>query len=333
MHQPSPVISFIFSSKMRIRNILFILLVYVATLYWAHTLLMKYDDRQVALKQGILQAGKAQIVLLGDSHLAYAAKNKYLPDSILAFAYPGESLAAHEMKLRSLISQNRTPKQVVLQLEPHMFHPRRNGATAILGYWPYVSMKDQWQSGKHMLLLLKQLAYLSCPLVVDESRLLLQSVIIREKLLNQKINNYKSWYYDHFADLVLQSPLQELPTQTDTLQLNNRVDILLNMKQPDQQLITQLKRLINLCNNNNIRLVLIETPVSMPMQKQYQKYDALFHSTRSLAKMHNLHYLKINFNTENSHLFYNYDHLNERGAREFSKKLVYALKENSIHRQ
>ena len=91
----------------------------------------------------------------------------------------------------------------------------------------------------------------------------------------------------------------------------------------DQERVTLLDRFINVCKKNNIQLVIVFSPMYVCSKEDVLKYP------RELAAKHHLtfidHYRDSDF-VGHPEFFYDFGHLNRKGAEEFSRKLSKELR-------
>ena len=91
--------------------------------------------------------------------------------------------------------------------------------------------------------------------------------------------------------------------------------------------------MIELCKNNNIRVILVVIPVTEHMILRYDNNDEVFSQYVTLAKKYGIEYYDFNLDKKRTKLysdkesFYDYSHLSELGANVFSNRLAKILKQ------
>lgn len=89
---------------------------------------------------------------------------------------------------------------------------------------------------------------------------------------------------------------------------------------------------IELCKENDIRIVLIVTPVTEIMLLKYQNIDELFSQYKDLSQKYNCEYYDFNLDKKRNELyseetsFYDYTHMSDSGAEIFSTRFSKIIK-------
>jgi len=282
------------------------------------------------LRNGLKDTNGKSTIIFGDSHNAYAIKNKYLSKNIYNWSYPGESIISTEIKLQKLLVENSHLETVILSISPNNIASRRGGETSYLHYYPIFSFKEiNTTEYVNFFQNIKILISYLCPYLLDDKRRLVQEVFINHYLLGQDLNNRKSFCYDKYNDLVHGETLWH------TTNIKKRKTLSLNRYKTlksiyfDDSLLKGYERAIQLCQLNNIKVIGVLMPLSNEILSLIDK-DLEWQEWQ--LKMNNLSFdAVISFQDEfinNQDYFLNSDHLNMKGSRIFTEIFINELNSN-----
>ena len=99
---------------------------------------------------------------------------------------------------------------------------------------------------------------------------------------------------------------------------------------PSEKFIA-LKRLITLCNNNNIKIVIVVSPVYQTNNNLDEMTNQIKTICLQYKNIYFLDYSKHEHIYKQNKLFYNYLHLNYSGAKMFSEAISNELKDIIVH--
>lgn len=126
-----------------------------------------------------------------------------------------------------------------------------------------------------------------------------------------------------------------VPSNDQTLSPKERKEIQnklsLDVKIKEESL-NYFDKIIKMCENNDIRVVLIVTPITERMIVQYDNFDDLFSQYMDLAQKYNCEYYDFNLDKKRKELyseetsFYDITHMSDSGAEIFSNRLSEIIK-------
>lgn len=160
----------------------------------------------------------------------------------------------------------------------------------------------------------------------DEYKKVLSDVIVRSRNSFFTHNTIKQ--YETFGYLPMPSNNQLLSDETKEKIKNTK---LLDTKIKEESL-NYFDKIIKLCKRNNIRVILVVTPVTEKMILEYNNLDDIFFQYIALAKKYNCEYYDFNLDKNRVKLyseetsFYDNTHMSDSGAEVFSNRLTEIIK-------
>jgi len=162
----------------------------------------------------------------------------------------------------------------------------------------------------------------------DEYSKVFSDTIRRSANAISKFSNDKVEQYETFGYL-------PVPTRDQSLSIEEKKD-LFNTGHLDTIIKTEnlnyFNKFIELCKKNNIRIVLVVTPVSESMILKYDNIEHVFSQYIDLAQKHNCEYYDFNLDIKRAELysekksFYDTLHMSDDGAEIFSHRLSEIIK-------
>ena len=160
----------------------------------------------------------------------------------------------------------------------------------------------------------------------DEYKKVLSDVIVRSRNSFFTHNTIKQ--YETFGYLPMPSNNQLLSDETKEKIKNTK---LLDTKIKEESL-NYFDKIIKLCKRNNIRVILVVTPVTEKLILEYNNLDDIFSQYIDLAKEYNCEYYDFNLDKNRVKLyseetsFYDNTHMSDSGAEVFSNRLTEIIK-------
>lgn len=160
----------------------------------------------------------------------------------------------------------------------------------------------------------------------DEYKKVLSDVIVRSRNSFFTHNTIKQ--YETFGYLPMPSNNQLLSDETKEKIKNTK---LLDTKIKEESL-NYFDKIIKLCKRNNIRVILVVTPVTENLILEYNNLDDIFSQYIDLAKEYNCEYYDFNLDKNRVKLyseetsFYDNTHMSDSGAEVFSNRLTEIIK-------
>ena len=99
-----------------------------------------------------------------------------------------------------------------------------------------------------------------------------------------------------------------------------------------EESLNYFDKIIKLCKRNNIRVILVVTPVTEKLILEYNNLDDIFSQYIDLAKEYNCEYYDFNLDKNRVKLyseetsFYDNTHMSDSGAEVFSNRLTEIIK-------
>ncbi len=267
--------------------------------------------------------GNIDTLILGDSHAQKAVDTEIIKDSF-NYATSGEIFFQSYYKFKSIIDSERHQiKNLILPLDLHNFTSARAEEQENLYYWKkFIDIKElaEIKNNKSQVfydyfIKANFFSYLG------ELREIIQSY---KKFKSKLINGFR--------------PVGTgVKRHKSTKKLRERMEAHFpkEVKFVDEFNKTYFKKIIILAKEKNIKVFLVKYPLTRDyLNASYKRapVDSIDHELSDFINSFN--YDQINIldlrekYAENKNLFYNYDHLNELGARKLSKILAKEL--NSI---
>lgn len=160
----------------------------------------------------------------------------------------------------------------------------------------------------------------------DEYKKVLSDIIVRSRNSFFTHNTIKQ--YETFGYLPMPSNNQLLSDETKEKIKNTK---LLDTKIKEESL-NYFDKIIKLCKKNDIRVILVVTPVTEKMILEYNNLDDIFSQYIDLAKEYNCEYYDFNLDKNRVKLyseetsFYDNTHMSDSGAEIFSNRLTEIIK-------
>lgn len=160
----------------------------------------------------------------------------------------------------------------------------------------------------------------------DEYKKVLSDVIVRSRNSFFTHNTIKQ--YETFGYLPMPSNNQLLSDETKEKIKNTKV---LDTKIKEESL-NYFDKIIKLCKKNDIRVILVVTPVTENLILEYNNLDDIFSQYIDLAKEYNCEYYDFNLDKNRVKLyseetsFYDNTHMSDSGAEVFSNRLTEIIK-------
>ncbi len=161
----------------------------------------------------------------------------------------------------------------------------------------------------------------------DEYKKVFSDIIVRSKNSFSIHNTIEQ--YETFGYLSMLSNNQLLSDETKEKIKNTKV---LDTKIKEESL-NYFDKIIKLCKKNDIRVILVVTPVTERMILEYSNLDDIFSQYIDLAKKYNCEYYDFNLDKHRKKLyseetsFYDITHMSDSGAEIFSNRLAEIIKD------
>jgi hypothetical protein len=272
------------------------------------------------------QKAEIEILFCGQSDVKYGIDPYQFDCNTFNFAGNGESFIETYYKLKHYIQDMPKLKIVVLSITLHSFSSARaeeiDSEYFTHGYISYADFLDLYKLMGIRVVREKLLSF--CP-NLRKVRMVYFLHNVKRLLTNQTID--KTEIYKGYISFVGSSLAEK-----DTIQRVNR-----NFKGKvifDKNVLIFFEKILEMCENNNIKVVTLTLPLTDDFLKYSEKYiteDLLYKNI-----LHNPRYSKYIYKhidlleddyAKNHELFYNQDHLNHEGALKFSKLIASELSE------
>ena len=299
--------------------VLFLSLLLCIYLFFAyHFLSLTKKDRLAHLRPfHEFRQSAPDILILGDSHVQNAIDPSLLGSKYFSFAQGGDNIRQMLLKLDYAIREKKTIRYVVIPGDYHTFSRHRNKNR---NYSRYLAYTTNYR-------LISNLYNANWP-----------AVILRILLHGTPLSTADDW--EKYFYILTNKRQAAAPTNAnyDRLSQNEkesssikRVRAHLGHKIVEPELVAVLDRFIDFCEENKLKIIVIRYPFSKEYGYYAKEYplnevEALFRS-REAHFSTLLNYENIFF--EKPNLFFNEDHLNDEGAKIFTR-LIKADIENFI---
>lgn len=282
--------------------------------------------KEVKLNRKIINPN-AKILILGDSHTTNGIDPKVLNKAI-NFSDYGESYIQDYYKLKYALNKNNSIKTVILPVDLHSLNNHRNNDILFIGYWDkYI---DFIKLGKFRRKFIQYMIYKYIDIDLFDFRGEYFSLL---KALKKKGSNRRHSYINQFKGVTDKYFHHNRDKKGERRALHH----FLGNMWIDNEMISFFKKILDLCLERKLSLVLIKMPVSIqyygyagrmvPIKKYYGKVKNLING---YSNVHLLDYHDIFFNKERWK-FYDSEHLNADGAKIFTSILKEDLERIGDH--
>lgn len=266
-------------------------------------------------------SGKLDTLIVGSSHALRSVKPTVLNEELDANAYnlssPLMSMCGRYVLLEKEVQRNPI-KTVFIELSYNaMILDREN-----LGLEGDLYLLGRLDNT------VDRLRFSKKAFTIDEYGKVFADTIQRSKYAMTKGSSSKIVQYETYGYL-------PVPTKDQTLKSETRAKILnsesLDVKMKNENL-EYFNKFIELCKENDIRIVLIVTPVTEMMILKYNNMDEMFSQYIELAKKYNCEYYDFNLDKKANELysqkesFFDITHMSDDGAEIFSTRLSEIVK-------
>lgn len=260
-------------------------------------------------------SGKLDTLVIGSSHALRSIKPTVLNEKLNTKAYnlssPLMSMYGRYVMLEKEINRNPI-KTVYLEISYNALTLDRKtlgleGDLYVLGRFDNV---------------FERINFFTNAFTPEEYRKVLSDIIVRSKnsfSIHNTIEQYKTFGY-----LSMPSNNQLLSDEVKEKVKNTKV---LDTKIKEESL-NYFDKIIKLCKENDIRVILVVTPVTERMILEYSNLDDIFSQYIDLAKEYNCEYYDFNLDKNRMKLyseessFYDNTHMSDSGAEIFSNRLT-----------
>lgn len=264
-------------------------------------------------------SGKLDTLVIGSSHALRSIKPTVLNEKLNTKAYnlssPLMSMYGRYVMLEKEINRNPI-KTVYLEISYNALTLDRKtlgleGDLYVLGRFDNV---------------FERINFFTNAFTPDEYKKVLSDVIVRSKNSFFTHNTIKQ--YETFGYLPVPSNNQLLSDETkEKIKNTNSLDTKIK-----EESLNYFDKIIKLCKRNNIRVILVVTPVTEKMILEYNNLDDIFSQYIDLAKEYNCEYYDFNLDKNRVKLyseetsFYDDTHMSDSGAEVFSNRLTEIIK-------
>lgn len=239
--------------------------------------------------------------LLADSH-GTPLNNQLDEFGIYNFSAPSDSYIDMLIKIKYLIKHSDV-KRIIIAVDDHSLSPYRENINNLERSSFYINKEDYASIFTSASNSLKKYLVLINPGIRQIIRSYIQSFIIKNK-------KSKGWKF--------------LNNQERRATSNDRFNFQFNFKSPSMKLTNGLLEIVNLCQNNDIKLIGIQ----FPLTKTY--FNIIKENSFHADKLFLNNGLKVYDFREifqnNDDYFINQDHLNHKGSKEFVQMFTKVLK-------
>lgn len=259
-----------------------------------------------------------KFLFLGDSHTERAVDTRIIPESF-NYSSSGENYFQTYYKLKKILKKQK-PKFVVLPIEIHTFSSFFTNQINDDSYWVnYINYFELAKQKVDFQFICKYFKGKYYSYVGEFENIYYQFATRNEK----PIEIYKGYVPDYRV---------YKPKPKNETERESRVEFhLKNKNHFDKDLTLYFEKVLDLCEKNNIKIILIKYPISVEYYNESKRYLNFRKRERNLKKITKsyeniileLDYQKL-YLKENNY-FRDADHLNNIGAEKFSKILYEEL--------
>lgn len=264
-------------------------------------------------------SGKLDTLVIGSSHALRSIKPTVLNEKLNTKAYnlssPLMSMYGRYVMLEKEINRN-SIKTVYLEISYNALTLDRK----TLGLEGDLYVLGRFDNA------FERINFFKNAFTTDEYKKVLSDVIVRSR--NSFFTHNAIKQYETFGYLPMPSNNQSLSDETKEKIKNTK---LLDTKIKEESL-NYFDKIIKLCKRNNIRVILVVTPVTEKMILEYNNLDDIFSQYIDLAKEYNCEYYDFNLDKNRVKLyseetsFYDNTHMSDSGAEVFSNRLTEIIK-------
>jgi len=295
------------------------LAIFIGIIFFIFVIIRQYADHVTVRKINHYIKEKTRIVITGDSHTQTAIYDKILPNSKNT-SVPSETYFFSYNKIKRIIEEARIDT-LIIGFSPHK-----------LAYFQdkkLLGIKEEKRTAKLYITFFECLDIKSIFFLLQHN---FRGVIsVFPEIIKKPFDAKKRLEYS-FIGFAYRSKKSNL----DSKLIEKKIRIHYNKSKSEVYQISKyqivyLNKLIGLCDQNNIKLILINIPVHPLYKEQIPKY--YFNSYYDLVAQ--LEIMNVEF-VDYSNIIYpvscygDGEHLNFYGAKLFSKKLVNDIKNNTL---
>ncbi len=309
-------------SKIVLRTILLfffvIALLIISTIPYFHGEIYYYQDYKVRKSL----SGKIDTLIIGSSQALRSIKptvlNKELNIKSYNLSSPLMSMVGRYTMLKKEIERNPV-KTVFFELSYDALTADRDNVLGFEGELYILGRLDNT---------LERLNFFKKAFKKKDYIKVLSDTIKRSKYAIEKTDDTPIIQYETYGYLPIKANDQSLTQREKKSIINTK---LLNSKIREEDLKYLIKS-IELCKKNNIRLVLIVSPITEKMILTYSNMDEVFSQYTKLANKYEIEYYDFNLDKRRFELysektsFYDGAHMSESGAEIFSNTLSQTIK-------
>lgn len=307
----------IFHTVLLIFFVIIILICSTLPYFWGES--YYYQDYKVRTSL----SGKLDTLVIGSSHALRSIKPTVLNEKLNTKAYnlssPLMSMYGRYVMLEKEINRNPI-KTVYLEISYNALTLDRK----TLGLEGDLYVLGRFDNA------FERINFFKNAFTTDEYKKVLSDVIVRSRNSFFTHNTIKQ--YETFGYLPMPSNNQLLSDETKEKIKNTK---LLDTKIKEESL-NYFDKIIKLCKRNNIRVILVVTPVTEKMILEYNNLDDIFSQYIDLAKEYNCEYYDFNLDKNRMKLyseetsFYDNTHMSDSGAEVFSNRLTEIIKKVDV---
>lgn len=266
-------------------------------------------------------SGEIDTLIVGSSHALRSVKPTVLNEKLNIKAYnlssPLMSMYGRYVLLKKEVERNKI-KTVYLELSYNALTIDREN----LGFEGDLYVLGRLDNTK------ERLNFSQTAFRKDEYSKVFSDIIQRSAYSLSKFSTEPIAQYETYGYLPV-----EVNDQSLTFEEKNKI---LNTELLDTEIkkenLEYFNKIIKLCNDNNIKIVLVVTPVTEKMILKYKNLDELFSQYTYLAKENNSEYYDFNLDKKTKELysekesFYDETHMSDYGAETFSIRFSEIIK-------
>lgn len=247
------------------------------------------------------------VLFLGDSHMAYSIKNKYLNNSDVSLAFPGNSLDNWFVYFNKLVTQNKTPKHLILESGNHILNSRREDITPLIGHLNLILSSEESINFIGYEKIIKLIVADFFPFMIKNSPIAVKN--------NFKFNKNKKYIDFNFNNnIYLDFVQQKKLFVADTLLMNERIDILYSNE--DFMQVEKFNEFVEYVNDNGTNVILLNLPLHS-FSQSYQDSLLYFNSSKKIKELDFYDLTRI----LNDSVFEDIDHIKLSYSKEFTKSI------------
>ena len=292
--------------KKFLKKILILLSIIITLLFFLELNVFPYNTNVMTAKNNLISQDNIEILILGNSHTFFGLTPALLKKKSINIANKSRKLETDYLILEKNINKLSSVNYVVLPISHYTFFTSNISVSEKRLYYNYFGIDTYKQD------------FFSNSLVLNES--------FRELILNSLFNNLKisklGWRANDISYSYNESIINDRIGNVNE-KVSRKEEIKKNKK--------YLTQIVNLCDINNIKLILLLPPYHPDFYKYTNnKYD---HKNKQILSQIDLKNSLI-IDSKDLHMidndyFENVDHLNLNGAKVFTKKIDSIINLNS----